>query len=140
MAERYLRIGRAGKDLLADRVEGRHVTASAGLARLRQKAHQNRTFTTAPNLRRAVAEGLASCRLGATRWKRPLPRSDLARCRRKAAISSSPIFRRWASTAIPVSAFCDQAGGLGHYVRVAFCKRAAVLGEAIIRPARHFRG
>ena len=41
-------------------------------------------------------------------------------------------------TAIPVSAFYDEAGAPQHYARFAFCKREEVLAEAIDRLKRHF--
>ena len=42
-------------------------------------------------------------------------------------------------TAIPVSAFYENDPP-SHYARFAFCKREAVLDEAIARLARHFAG
>ena len=71
-----------GQDVFADRLEGglRHRAAPA-LASNVAKAHQNLTFTTAPNLQRAVAVGLGkddayfaslggrSCRRNATGWR-----------------------------------------------------------------------
>ncbi len=48
------------KDVFADRLEGRlHHCRAGGLAAVVAKAHQNLTFTTPPNLQRAVAVGLA---------------------------------------------------------------------------------
>ncbi len=58
MAERCLRIGSAGKTFSLTGWKVGYVTASAALTPLVQKAHQNLTFTTAPNLQRAVAVGL----------------------------------------------------------------------------------
>jgi aspartate/methionine/tyrosine aminotransferase len=43
-------------------------------------------------------------------------------------------------TAIPVSAFYDEADPPRHYARFAFCKRPAVLEEAVHRLRRHFGG
>ena len=45
-------------------------------------------------------------------------------------------------TAIPLSAFYDEAGGPapGHYARFAFCKADATLDEAVTRLRRHFSG
>ena len=88
------------------------------------KAHQNLTFTTAPNLQRAVAVGLAKddAYFAALGWRaagaaRPAggraatPR--LRPCRPRAAISSPPISRPLGFTGDDV-AFCrhitEQAG------------------------------
>lgn len=59
MRERAMRIGSAGKTFSLTGWKVGYVTASAALTPLVQKAHQNLTFTTAPNLQRAVAVGLA---------------------------------------------------------------------------------
>ena len=40
-------------------------------------------------------------------------------------------------TAVPLSAFYD-TGDVRHFARFAFCKRDAVLDEAVARLARHF--
>ena len=60
MRERCLRIGSAGKTFSLTGWKGRlHHGADAPLALLALRAHQNLTFTTPPNLQRAVALGLA---------------------------------------------------------------------------------
>jgi aspartate/methionine/tyrosine aminotransferase len=59
MRERCLRIGSAGKTFSLTGWKVGYVTAAAPLAALVAKAHQNLTFTTPPNLQRAVAVGLA---------------------------------------------------------------------------------
>jgi len=59
MRERCLRIGSAGKTFSLTGWKVGYVTAPRALATLVAKAHQNLTFTTAPNLQRAVALGLA---------------------------------------------------------------------------------
>ncbi len=57
MRERTMRIGSAGKTFSLTGWKVGYVTAGAALTPLVQKAHQNLTFTTAPNLQRAVAVG-----------------------------------------------------------------------------------
>ena len=59
MRDRTMRIGSAGKTFSLTGWKIGYVTAGAALSRLVAKAHQNLTFTTAPNLQRAVAVGLA---------------------------------------------------------------------------------
>ena len=59
MRERCLRIGSAGKTFSLTGWKVGYVTAPPALAGVVAKAHQNLTFTTPPNLQRAVAVGLA---------------------------------------------------------------------------------
>src|SRR6202043_52087 len=59
MRERTMRVGSAGKTFSLTGWKVGYVTAPAALATNVAKAHQNLTFTTAPNLQRAVAVGLA---------------------------------------------------------------------------------
>ena len=59
LRERVMRIGSAGKTFSLTGWKVGYVTASAPLAQVVAKAHQNLTFTTAANLQRAVALGLA---------------------------------------------------------------------------------
>src|SRR4051794_14886064 len=59
MRERTMRVGSAGKTFSLTGWKVGYVTASAAIATNVAKAHQNLTFTTAPNLQRAVAVGLA---------------------------------------------------------------------------------
>jgi aspartate/methionine/tyrosine aminotransferase len=58
MRERTMRIGSAGKTFSLTGWKVGYVTAGAALTQVIRKAHQNLTFTTAPNLQRAVAVGL----------------------------------------------------------------------------------
>jgi N-succinyldiaminopimelate aminotransferase len=58
MRERCLRIGSAGKTFSFTGWKIGYVSAPAELAGLVAKAHQNLTFTSPPNLQRAVAVGL----------------------------------------------------------------------------------
>jgi aspartate/methionine/tyrosine aminotransferase len=143
-----------------------YVTAPTVLAGLVAKAHQNLTFTTPPNLQRAVAVGLAKD----DGYFRSLA-DDLQAKRDRLADGLAAIgfgvlpamgsyfitadftplgftaddvaFCRTITehagvAAIPVSAFYDQPGAPTHYARFAFCKRAEVLDEAITRLQRHF--
>jgi N-succinyldiaminopimelate aminotransferase len=166
MRERTMRIGSAGKTFSLTGWKVGYVTAGAALTPLVQKAHQNLTFTTAPNLQRAVAVGLAKdeayfASLAANLQAR---RDQLAEGLASVGFSVLPtqgtyfittdfsplgfngddvafcrhITERAGVTAIPVSAFYDQAGAPRHYARFAFCKRTEVLAEAITRLKRHF--
>ena len=164
---RVMRIGSAGKTFSLTGWKVGYVTAPAPLAQVVAKAHQNLTFTTAPNLQRAVALGLAKdeayfrslgadlqakrdrlaaglSALGmtvlATRGSyfitadfRPLGFNgdDTAFCRH--------ITEHAGVTAVPVTAFYDGPDPPRHFARFAFCKREAVLDEAIERLWRHFR-
>src|ERR1700722_19182807 len=58
MRERTMRVGSAGKTFSLTGWKVGYVTSSAALAANVAKAHQNLTFTTPPNLQRAVATGL----------------------------------------------------------------------------------
>ncbi|OYW11134.1 MAG: aminotransferase, partial [Acidiphilium sp. 37-67-22] len=59
LRERCVRIGSAGKTFSLTGWKIGYVTAPARLAGVIARAHQNLTFTTPPNLQRAVAVGLA---------------------------------------------------------------------------------
>jgi N-succinyldiaminopimelate aminotransferase len=59
MAERCLRIGSAGKTFSLTGWKVGYVSGPPALTSVVMKAHQNLTFTTPPNLQRAVALGLA---------------------------------------------------------------------------------
>ena len=165
MRERCLRIGSAGKTFSLTGWKVGYITASPALAAVAAKAHQNLTFTTPPNLQRAVAVGLAkddgyfhglAAGLAA---RRDLLAEGLARIgfgvlpvRGSYFITAdfSPLgftggdaaFCRHITeaaqvTAIPVSAFYEGAAPQ-HYARFAFCKRPEVLEAAIGRLAVHF--
>jgi len=58
MENRCARIGSAGKTFSLTGWKVGYITASPAMADVIAKAHQNLTFTTAPNLQRAVAYGL----------------------------------------------------------------------------------
>jgi N-succinyldiaminopimelate aminotransferase len=168
MRERTMRIGSAGKTFSLTGWKVGYVTAGAGLSPLVQKAHQNLTFTTAPNLQRAVAVGLAKDDAYFASLARNLQarRDQLAEGLASVGLAVLPtkgtyfittdfsglgfngddvafcryITERAGVTAIPVSAFYERADAPRHYARFAFCKRAEVLDEAIGRMRRHFSG
>ena len=165
MRERCMRVGSAGKTFSFTGWKIGYVSAPRALAGAVAKAHQNLTFTSAPNLQRAVAvglakddayfmslasglqakrdrlaEGLAGLGLGVLQTRgsyfittdfSPLGFNgdDVAFCRH--------ITEQAGVTAIPVSAFYE-TDAPSHYARFAFCKREAVLDEAISRLRRHF--
>jgi N-succinyldiaminopimelate aminotransferase len=167
LRERVMRIGSAGKTFSLTGWKVGYVTAPVALAQVVAKAHQNLTFTTAPNLQRAVALGLAKDeayfrglaavlqakrdRLAAglaglgmtvlpTRGSyfitadfRPLGFNgdDMAFCRH--------ITEHAGVTAVPVTEFYDAPDPPRHFARFAFCKREAVLDEAIERLWRYFQ-
>ena len=139
MRERCMRIGSAGKTFSLTGWKVGYVTCDRSLAPNVAKAHQNLTFTTAPNLQRGGGGGAdegrrlfrrhlgAPCRRSATCWRRGSRSSASACCRRRGATSSPPTSGRSASpattwpsaarlteeagvTAIPVTAFYADPG------------------------------
>ena len=164
MRERTVRIGSAGKTFSLTGWKVGYVTAPAPLARTIAKAHQLLTFTTPPNLQRAVAlglalpddyfvglaEGLAAKRDRLARGLANLGFEVLeARGSYFVTADIRPLgiplddaaFCRWLTetakvAAIPVSAFyADPATAPRHLVRFAFCKRDATIDEALHRLA-----
>jgi N-succinyldiaminopimelate aminotransferase len=168
MRDRTMRIGSAGKTFSLTGWKVGYVTASAALTPLVQKAHQNLTFTTAPNLQRAVAVGLGKddAYFASLATNLQARRDQLAAGLAAAGLSVLPtqgtyfittdfaplgfngddvafcrhITEKAGVTAIPVSAFYDEPGAPRHYARFAFCKRPEVLEDAINRLTLHFRG
>ena len=168
MADRTMRIGSAGKTFSLTGWKVGYVTASAALTPLVQKAHQNLTFTTPPNLQRAVAIGLAKddAYFAALATNLQARRDQLAEGLASVGLAVLPtrgtyfittdfaplgftgdddafcrhITEKAGVTAIPVSAFYDEPGAPRHYARFAFCKKPEVLEEAIVRLRRHFGG
>lgn len=165
MRERCLRIGSAGKTFSLTGWKVGYITATKALAAVAAKAHQNLTFTTPPNLQRAVAVGLAkddayfrglSDDLAA---KRDLLAAGLTRIGFGVLPAMGSYFitadfaplgfagddvafcrhitQQAGVTAIPVSAFYE-GDAPRHYARFAFCKRPEILTEAVDRLARHF--
>ena len=167
LRDRVMRVGSAGKTFSLTGWKVGYVTAPAALATVVAKAHQNLTFTTAPNLQRAVAIGLAK---DASYFhglatdlqdKRDRLSSGLtalgmavlpARGSYFVTADFTPLgfngddvaFCRHITehagvTAVPVTAFYDAPDPPRHYARFAFCKQDAVLDEAVLRCAPAFR-
>ncbi len=168
MRERCIRIGSAGKSFSLTGWKVGYVTAAPALAGAVAKAHQNMTFATAPNLQRAVAQGLDKDEAYFTGLAADLQRKRdlLSRGLEEIGFSVLPslgsyfvvaditalgfegddaafcrhITEHAGVAAIPVSAFYgDAAPPPRHLVRFAFCKQDAVLLEALDRLRRHFR-
>jgi len=165
LRERCFRIGSAGKTFSLTGWKVGYITACPALATVAIKAHQNLTFTTAPNLQRAVAVGLAkddayfaalAADLAAKRDRisdglarigfgvLPVMGSYFVTC------DFTPLgfngddvaFCRYITehagvTAIPVTAFYEGEAP-NHFARFAFCKRPEVLDAALDRLEKHF--
>ena len=165
LRERVMRIGSAGKTFSLTGWKVGYVTAAAPIAGIVAKAHQNLTFTTPPNLQRAVAVGLAKQESYFASLS-----ADLAARRDRLAAGLMGLGMRVLAThgsyfliadvsalgfpgddvafcrhiteaagvaAIPVSAFYASEPP-ENYVRFAFCKRPEILDAAISRLATHF--
>ena len=168
MRERAVRIGSAGKTLSLTGWKIGYVTAAPRLLQPIAKAHQFNTFTSAPNLQKAVAYGLAK---GDDVLRGPRPRAagqarpprggpdgprvrgralrgDLLHRRRHHAASVRPMTLSSAGritteagvAAVPMSVFYDAAGGPTNFVRLCFCKRDEVLDAAVARLATWLKG
>ncbi|WP_426958095.1 aminotransferase [Muricoccus radiodurans] len=163
MRERCMRIGSAGKTFSLTGWKVGYITADRSLAQNVMKAHQLLTFTTPPNLQRAVAVGLAkgddyfaglSTSLQARRDRLGaglaalgfgvLPTQGsyfITTDFRPLGFNGDDVaFCRHITetakvTAIPVSAFYAGPDAPTHYARFAFCKGEAVLDEALARLA-----
>jgi len=163
MAERCVRIGSAGKTFSLTGWKVGYVSGPAALISLVAKAHQNLTFTTAPNLQRAVAYGLGkpdeyfTSLAGELQAKRDLLEAGLRRLGFATLPAQGSYFitadfsplgftgddvafcraltEQPGVTAIPVSAFYVD-NPPRHYARFAFCKQNAVLEAALQRLER----
>jgi len=161
MRERCLRISSAGKTFNLTGWKVGYVTCDRALAPNVAKAHQNLTFTTPPNLQRAVAVGLAkddayfaslSTDLAARRDILAAGLAELgfqvlpamgsyfltADIRSIGFTGDDVAFCRTLTeeakvTAIPVTAFYAGENPPNHYARFAFCKNESVLREALAR-------
>lgn len=163
MAERSLRIGSAGKTFSLTGWKVGYISGPAALMGLVAKAHQNLTFTTPPNLQRAVAFGLAkpdsyfAALANGLQSQRDLLDAGL----RRLGFSTLPaagsyfitadfsplgfegddvafcraITEQAGVAAIPVSAFYVNEAPR-HYARFAFCKQIPVLEDALRRLER----
>lgn len=162
MRERTLRIGSAGKTFSLTGWKVGYVTAPAALLGPVIKAHQFLTFTTPPNLQHAVALGLSKADgyftglAGDMQARRDRLSAGLAAAGLVVLPCAGTYFltvdltasgiaerdvdfcRRLTEqvgvTAIPISAFFE-VDAPTHLVRFCFCKRDAVLDEAVRRLA-----
>ncbi len=160
MRERTLRIGSAGKTFSLTGWKIGYVTAPARLALLVARAHQTVAFASAPNLQRAVAVGLgfADAYFEGLAAELERRRDLLASGLREIGFAVLPsggsyflnadlrsigtdmddasfcrsMVREAGVAAIPISAFYA-SDPPRHLVRFAFCKREAVLREAVER-------
>lgn len=166
MRERCLRIGSAGKTFSLTGWKVGYVTAAPALLQAVAKAHQFLTFTTPPNLQRAVAYGLGKddtyfrTLADSLSAKRDLLSKGLHQAGFDVLKSAGTYFTcadirplkkelddvafcrdltiNAGVTAIPMSAFYV-ADAPTHFVRFAFCKDDAVLHTAIERLTAYFR-
>ena len=166
MRRRCLKIGSAGKTFALTGWKVGYVTAAPELLQPVAKAHQFITFTTPPNLQRAVAYGLGKDDAYFRSLARELETKrdlfakgleeigfDVPACHGTYFISADfrplgfngndvefcrHITTEAGVTAIPVSAFYEGAGP-SHFARFAFCKEDEVLRGALERLRRHFR-
>jgi aspartate/methionine/tyrosine aminotransferase len=165
MRERCLRIGSAGKTFSATGWKVGYVTGAPTLLRAAARAHQFVTFTTPPNLQAAAAYGLRKpddyfeALASSQQAKRDRLGAGLKAAGFDVLESQGTYFLtvdiRSAGfngtdeefcrhitveagvAAVPVSAFY-QDSDVNHFARFCFCKRDAVLDEAVDRLKRHF--
>ena len=167
MRERCLRIGSAGKIFSMTGWKVGYVVGAAETLAPVAKAHQFITFTTPPNLQRAVAYGLGkddgyfSGLAAGLEGKRDRLAEGLKRAGFEVLNSQGTYFlsvdirsvgfegddvafcrhitTEAGVTALPVSALY-QDDDVRHFARFAFCKRDEALIEATARLERHFKG
>ncbi len=165
MAERCLRIGSAGKTFSLTGWKIGYISGAPSLMEVVARAHSNLTFSTPPNLQRAVALGLASddgyfaALAEAMARKRDRMAAGLARAGFGVLPTDGTYFaiadisalgfdgddaafcrhitEQAGVAAIPLSSFYVQDAPRG-LVRFAFCKQDGVLDEAVARLAAHF--
>ena len=167
MRERCLRIGSAGKTFSLTGWKVGYVTAAPALLLPVAKAHQFLTFTTPPNLQRAVAYGLGKddayfrSLAGDLQHKRDIFTAGLRKLGFGVPDSYGTYFvsadfstlrfnggdvdfcrlltTEAGVTAIPISAFFE-GDAPTTFVRFAFCKQDHVLDEALGRLGKFIRG
>lgn len=161
MRQRCMRIGSAGKTFSLTGWKVGYVTCDAALHPNVTKAHQNLTFTTPPNLQRAVAVGLAKddAYFAGLSGELAARRDVLAAGLQALGFETLPVMGSYfvtadirsigfagddvafcraiteeaKVTAIPVTAFYAGPDAPNHYARFAFCKNESVLTEALSR-------
>lgn len=166
MRERSLRIGSAGKTFSLTGWKIGYITGAPPVLGVVAKAHQFVTFTSAPNLQRAVAYGLGkddsyfntlAAELAAKRDRLRAGLEEVgfatASCEGTYFINADfrplgfagddeafcrHITEQAGVTAVPVSAFYSD-GAIRHLARFCFCKDDATLDEALRRLKAHFR-
>jgi len=164
MRERVLRIGSAGKTFSLTGWKVGYISGPAALMGVVAKAHQNLTFTTPPNLQRAVALGLAKddAYFAGLAADLQAKRDHLVRGLRALGFRTLPsggsyfvladysaldsegddaafcmrLAEQAGVVAIPLSAFYATEKPRFH-LRFAFCKQAALLDEALARLSRY---
>jgi N-succinyldiaminopimelate aminotransferase len=166
MRDRAIRIGSAGKTFSLTGWKIGYITAAARLLQPIAKAHQFNTFTTAPNLQKAVAFGLGKgadyyvALAGEQQAKRDRLSAGLGRlgfamvpCEGTYFVAAdiAPLghtddvqFCRTMTVeagvaAVPMSVFYG-AGGPTNFIRFCFCKRDEVLDAALARLATWLAG
>jgi aspartate/methionine/tyrosine aminotransferase len=160
MAGRCLRVGSAGKTFSLTGWKVGYVSGPPALTAVVMKAHQNLTFTTPPNLQRAVALGLAKddAYFEGLAGSLAAKRDRLSAGLRAVGFGVLPsdgtyfvtadyarfgfhgddlafcrhITEHARVAAIPLSAFYEGAAPEG-FIRFAFCKQDSVLDEACAR-------
>jgi aspartate/methionine/tyrosine aminotransferase len=161
MRERCMRIGSAGKTFSLTGWKVGYITCDRSIAPNVAKAHQNLTFTTAPNLQRGVAVGLmkddsyfhglsTSLQAKRDRLGAGLRKLGFGVLDSKGSYFITTDFRPLGFngddvafcrtltteakvTAIPVTAFYEGPDAPSHYARFAFCKADHLLDEALER-------
>ncbi len=165
MRNRCARIGSAGKTFSLTGWKIGYITAPPEMMAAIAKAHQFVTFTTPPNLQKAVAHGLG---FGDDYYEEftadmQAQRDILAKGLEEVGFKVLPsegtyfltvdftplgfegndaefceyITKEAGVTAVPTGAFYQQDGP-SHFVRFCFCKRPELLNEAVARLKKHF--
>jgi len=168
MRERCLRIGSAGKTFGMTGWKVGYTSGSAPLITAAARAHQFLTFTTPPNLQKAVAQGLRSddsyfaAISGDLQKKRDRLAVGLRRIGFDVMESEGTYFltadfrplgfngddvefckhitTKARVAAVPFSAFYQggTASGVDHFARFCYCKQDSLLDAAVERLAKHF--